>query len=153
MHKKNGVDFYYTNAIENALKNNQVHAVNELIRYIVKYQNNFVSSYLFLKLLPVLIEKGIATHDLLASDIFNVVFDFDDWPSNHYNPEDCIRAYNGSYFDVRHSYDIVFPDIVPMDRISHDNEEECGKFEEADGGHNLDKKKIYKIKYSINLLA
>jgi len=75
--------------------------VNQLIKYIVKYQNNFVSSYLFLKNLPVLIEKGIDTRELLDSDIFNVVFDYDEWPSNHFNPLDCIRAYNGSYFDIR----------------------------------------------------
>ena len=49
MLKKDGRGHHYTNAIENALKNNQVHAVNELIKYIVKYQNNFVSSYLFTK--------------------------------------------------------------------------------------------------------
>ena len=49
MLKKDGHGHYYTNAIENALKNNQVHAVSEIIKYIVKYQNNFVSSYLFTK--------------------------------------------------------------------------------------------------------
>jgi hypothetical protein len=37
MLKKNGKEYYYTNAIENALKNNQVHAVNLLINYIVKF--------------------------------------------------------------------------------------------------------------------
>ena len=37
MLKKDGKGYYYTNAIENALKNNQVKAVNLLIAYIVKY--------------------------------------------------------------------------------------------------------------------
>jgi hypothetical protein len=37
MLKKDGKGHYYTNAIENALKNNQVKAVNLLIAYIVKY--------------------------------------------------------------------------------------------------------------------
>ena len=75
--------------------------MNLLIKYIVKYQNNFVSSFLFLKNIPVLMEKGISLHDLLNSSIFDVVFDFDYWPGNHYSDEECIRAYNGSYFDIR----------------------------------------------------
>ena len=52
-------------------------AVNVLIKYIVKYQNNFVSSYLFLKNLPILIEKGLYIHDLLDSGVFNITFDYD----------------------------------------------------------------------------
>ena len=101
MKKKDGNGYYYTNAIENALKNNQVKAVNLLIKYIVKYQNNFVSSYLFLKNLPILMEKGISCRDLFGGKVFNVVFDFDQWPGNHNDEEECIRAYNGSYFDIR----------------------------------------------------
>jgi hypothetical protein len=101
MIKKDGKGYYYTNAIENALKNNQVKAVNLLIAYIVKYQNNFVSSYLFLKNLPILMDKGISLHDLLDSKVFSVVFDFDAWPGNHNDDEECIRAYNGSFFDIR----------------------------------------------------
>ena len=47
MPKSDGSGHYITNAIDNALNNNQVKAVNLLLDYIVKYQNNFVSSYLF----------------------------------------------------------------------------------------------------------
>lgn len=35
--KKNGRGFYYTNAIDLALKNNQIRAVNCIIKYIIKY--------------------------------------------------------------------------------------------------------------------
>ena len=35
--KNKGTNFYYTNAIDNALKNNQVEGVKYLISYIVKY--------------------------------------------------------------------------------------------------------------------
>jgi hypothetical protein len=35
--KKKGNNFYYTNAIDNALKNNQVEGVKYLIKYIVKF--------------------------------------------------------------------------------------------------------------------
>lgn len=38
---------YFNSAIDLALKNNQAIAVSALLDYIVKYQNNYVSSYLF----------------------------------------------------------------------------------------------------------
>ena len=58
---KNGSDFkfFYRSAIDSALRNNQVGACTIIIDYIVKYQNNFASSYLFVKNLPLLIEKSI----------------------------------------------------------------------------------------------
>ena len=83
--KKDGKNYYYTNAIDIALKNNQVMAVNLIINYIKQYQNNYISSYLFVKNMPIIIEKGIKINNLLKSKIFNVVFDYDDWPSNHFN--------------------------------------------------------------------
>jgi len=52
--KKHGKDFYFISALDAALKNNQVKAVNKMIEYVVKYQNNYVSSYLFLNILPTL---------------------------------------------------------------------------------------------------
>jgi hypothetical protein len=115
------------------------------MKYIVKYQNNFVSSFLFLKNLPVLMEKGISMHDLLASNVFCVVFDFDMWPGNHNDDEECIRAYNGSFFDIRFSYNSIFPEFVPLEQQEEDasNGDDEGE----------DKRKISKIKYSINLLA
>ena len=58
--KSNNQGYYVASAIDNALKNNQVKAVNLMIDYIVKYQNNFVSSYLFQKILPILMEKDIS---------------------------------------------------------------------------------------------
>ena len=53
-----------------ALKSNQVRAVDKMIEYVVKYQNNYTSSYLFLKNLPKLIAKDIKISNLLSSDIF-----------------------------------------------------------------------------------
>ena len=114
--KKDGHNYYFTNPIDNALMHNQVRAVNDLINYIVKYQNNFVSSYLFLKNLPVLMEKGIPIHKLISSKIFSVYFDFDNWPGNHNDDSNCIRPYNGNYFDLRERYDEIFYDIVPMEK-------------------------------------
>ena len=88
-------------------------------------------------------EKGISIHNLLNSSIFNVVFDFDLWPGIHNDDEECIRAYNGSYFDIRQSYNDIFSDFVPME---DQNDEE-------DDGDDKDTKKVMKIKYSVNLLA
>ena len=48
-----------------------------------------------------MMEMGIELHSLLDSNIFSVTFDFDDWPGSHPNDETAIRAYNGSYFDIR----------------------------------------------------
>ena len=46
--KKNNPDkFFYRSAIDNALQNNQMRAIDAIIKYIVQYQNNFISSFLF----------------------------------------------------------------------------------------------------------
>jgi len=68
--------------------------VSIIIDYIVKYQNFFVSSYMFQKNLPSLIEKGVSIRSLLDSDVFQFNFDLDEWPSTHYNPEELFRPYN-----------------------------------------------------------
>jgi len=99
--KNNAKNFYFHTAIDNALKNNQVKAVNLMLDYIVKYQNNFVSSFLFRFNLGEILEKGIRITALLHSNVFRVVFDFDDWPSNHPNDEYMIKPYNESYFHIR----------------------------------------------------
>ena len=83
LQKKDGINCYYTNAIDNALKHNQVEAIEVVLKYIIKYQNNFVSSYLLFRSMPKLIEKGIKIVDLISSKIFNVQFDFDSWLGNH----------------------------------------------------------------------
>ena len=124
--KKDGKGFYYTTAIDSALKNNQVGAVNIMINYIIKYQNNYVTSYLFLKNLPVLIEKAINIAALLESKVFNHTFDFDEWPGNHFNEVECIRPYTGSFFQIRHHYKTVFPE-PEFDVMVEDGEKDEGK--------------------------
>lgn len=91
--------------------------------------------------MPQLIELEIPLTELLdeESKIFTIEFDFDDWPGNHYNDEECIRAYNGSYFDIRDKYREVFPE---------DN------FDNSDEQMELHADEPFKkIKYSVNLLA
>lgn len=140
--KQKGNNFFYTNAIDNALKNNQVEGVKYLIKYIIQFQNNYISSFLFLKNLPILLQKGIEVEHLLSSKIFNVSFDFNDWPGNHTNLEECIKPYNGSFFNIRYMYKEIFaePEFDYIENLQTSSE-----------GQDL--RKIYKIKYSVNLLA
>lgn len=75
---------------------------------MVKYQNNFITSWLFNRPLPKIIAKGINVEPLLKSKIFNYTFDFDEWPSQHTDNTKHLRSYNGSIFDIRDHYKTVF---------------------------------------------
>jgi hypothetical protein len=43
---------YYRSAIDTALKANQARAIQEIIEFVVKFQNNYISSFLFFSPLP-----------------------------------------------------------------------------------------------------
>ena len=60
-------EYFYRSAIDSSLKNNQVGAVSLIIEYTIKYQNSYVSSYLFLTNLTLIMEKGILVAELLNS--------------------------------------------------------------------------------------
>ena len=82
-----------------------------MIDYICKYQNNFVSSFLFKKNFGQIVEKdSIALNEILNSNVFRMDFDYDGWVSNHTNDEECLRPYNGSLFSLRNAYKEVFPE-------------------------------------------
>jgi hypothetical protein len=98
---------------------------------------------LFLKNLPVLVEKGIEVNNLLKSDIFRFDFDFDEWPGTHPNDSDQSRPYNESIFNIRQHYSTVFPEPEFEEATNED-----GSMKDP----SIDSSKIYKIKYSINLL-
>ena len=51
--------YFYHSAIDRALKANQVRAVQTMIDYITRYQNNYVSSYLFKNNIDDLQERGV----------------------------------------------------------------------------------------------
>lgn len=89
--------------------------------------------------MPQLIEVGIPIKPLLDSQVFNYEFDFDEWPTTHYNSEDCILAFNENMFQIRKHYRTVFSsdDFRPAEELSVDQKE---------------KKKIFKIRYSLNML-
>jgi len=136
--------YYYSNAIDNALKNNQIRAVGLCIDYIVKFQNNFVSSFILNKNLPVIMSKGIAVSHLLKSKVYCIDFDFDDWPSTHFNDEKCIRGYDGSFFQLRYKYKELFPE---------DRFREIEEIKEHGEKSQLDVTQIKQIKYSVNFLT
>jgi hypothetical protein len=100
--------FYYRSAIDNALRTNQVSAIGSMITYITKYQNNFVSSFLFINNFNELLEKGVELSPLVSSEVFRFQFDYDDWPSTHHDETTYYRPYNGSIFDIRNHYRTIF---------------------------------------------
>ena len=145
--QKSGGKYFYRSAIDRSLRCNQVRAVSLMIDYIVKYQNNFVSSYLFLKNFPVLLEKAISVFPLLDSNVFSLKFDYDEWPSSHTNNDTHFRPYNDSIFNIRENYKVVFheEEFRSIDDMSKNGEEEVKI-------GSIDTSKVYKIKYSVNLL-
>lgn len=54
--------------------------------------------------------KGITVSHLLKSNVFCVGFDYDDWPSSHFNDASCLRPYDGSFFNLRYKYKELFPE-------------------------------------------
>ena len=126
----------YTSAIDIALKNDQIKAIGLLIDYIVKYQNNYVSSSLFMSNLGLLIGKGVNMYPLFTSNVFLREFDYDQWPGVHDDDTEDIRPYNESIFHLRDHYRTVFME---------------DKFKEVET-ESMSNIRIFKIKYTINLL-
>jgi hypothetical protein len=83
---------------------------------------------------------------LLDSNIFVFNFDLDEWPSSHFNPDQHLRAFNENIFMIRKHYKTVFPEeeFDPM------NDDEGGSDKQK--SKKYDSSKVYKIKYSINML-
>jgi hypothetical protein len=75
--------------------------VESIINYIVKYQNNYSSSYLFKKNLPQIMDMGVEVQWLFDSKVFTMEFDYDEWPSTHTNDQDYMRPYNASIYSIR----------------------------------------------------
>lgn len=112
-----------------------------MVDYIIEYQNNFVSSYLFLNNLRDLIEKEVELSGLLNSNVFSFTFDYDEWPSTHSDEKKYIRPYNGSIFEIRNHYRSIFVE----DRFEIIDEDVVAV-------EKVDSSKVYKISYQINVL-
>ena len=101
---------FYRSAIDSALRNNQIRAVSSILGYVVRFQNDYVSSFLFTRNLGDLMTKGVPIAPLLDSNIFCHNFDFDEWPSTHPNHQTYMEPYNGSIFELRTSYNSIYKD-------------------------------------------
>ena len=136
--QKNGksTKYYYRSAISNALKNNQIRAVELMIKYITKYQNSFVSFFMFKSNFAELLQKGLDMTEILRSNIFCYQLDFEEWPATHTDPGSYFKPYNESLFNLRGKYKKIF-DI-------HDKNEGRKKGETEE--------KVYKISYQLNML-
>ena len=106
------------------------------------HQNSFVHFYIFQSTFKILLDKGIHLTDLQNSDIFSHKLEYDnhEWPQTHTNKETMIRGFNGSIFELRNMYLDVFDNLA--------NEEEELKMARRDYST-----KLYKIKYTLNLLT
>ena len=153
-----------TTALDIALNSNQISAANKIIEYINQYQNSYVFLFLFQDNFKTLIEKGIKVSDLLSSDIFCHQFDFEDWPLIHSDDSYTIMPYNDSIFQLRGKYAKTFKDIPENEAHTGHNHEPAATMtgesrgdedshedhsDEDCGSHSV---KVYKIKYTINVL-
>ena len=75
---------------------------------------------------------------LLCSDVFQHQFENDKWPVIHTNDIAAIESYNGSKFHLRNKYNEVFPYLEKEEQVQQ---------KISDTGA-----KVYKIKYTLNLL-
>jgi hypothetical protein len=84
--------------------------------------------------------------NLLDSEVFSFKFDYDEWPSSHTNNDTILRPYNDSFFNIRKNYRTVFheEEFKSLDDMK----------ENAEDGQPIaiDTSKVYKIKYSVNIL-
>lgn len=164
--------YFYRSAIDNALRNNQVRAIDLIIGYCVIYQNVYISSFLFKKNMHLIFEKGIEIKALLDSKIFNMEFEYEEWPAIHVNNETVRRPYNNSIFKLRTEYEKLFPEecFQPINEDpgtanpseSQDSKALARKRPGSNEGAvnnplgisilTTDRSKIFKIKYSLNVL-
>ena len=79
---------------------------------------------------------------MFNSDIFKFRFDYDEWPTTHTDSGEYMRPYNGSLFRIRENYKDVFYEkkFKPIDEDNDDSKEE------------VDMTKVFKIRYSVNLI-
>ena len=85
--------YYFRNSVDIALENNQTRAVSAILDYIIKYQNNYISFFLFQRNFPILLKKGIKIAPILNSKVFTFNFEFFEWPGIHTNKQTLIRDY------------------------------------------------------------
>lgn len=147
-------------AIDDALDKNQIRSVNSIINYLLKYQNSYVFSNLFLHNFVDLLNKGVKVSKLLGSNIFNYEFDFDQWPGTNNNIDKKLKPFNQSIFALRHQYEVVYEDIWRADEhreMCKMKDDGAQSFKRASKNPHIrhqmtQDEKVYKIKYTLNIL-
>jgi hypothetical protein len=73
--------------VDVALDYNQIGSVDDMMAYVCKYQQDYVSAHLFHNNLLEMMDKGVTMTPILESQIYNHTFDYDEWPgiSTHTN--------------------------------------------------------------------
>jgi hypothetical protein len=79
----------------------------------------------------------------------NYHFDFDEWPATSENEDTVMKPFSGSLFGLRSNFEQIFPAL----QKEHDDNEKRER-ERKEGGKisHKDDHKVYKIKYSLNIL-
>lgn len=141
---------YMKSAIDTALENNQLRAINTIIEYLVKHQNSYVYFFLFRENFIKLIRKGgINIASLLESDIFYHQFDFMGWPSIHEDDSTILVPYNDSLFMLRNMYQGIFQEHPNVNSIEED-EDDDGLLEAE--GSDRETMQVFQISYTLNML-
>lgn len=91
-----------------------------------------------MKNLAQIMKMNVEVQFLFDSKVFTMEFDYDEWPSTHTNDNMYMRPYNNSIYSIRQHYKTVFPEEEFDDILD--------SFEE------ISSDKVFKIRYSINLL-
>ena len=99
-------------AIDIALENNQIRAINDMIDYIIKFQNSFVFQFLFEDNFIKLLEKGIKLAPLLQSEVFYFEFNHDEWPRVSTCGDNILAPFCGSLFHLKYKYQDIF-NMIP----------------------------------------
>jgi hypothetical protein len=85
--------------IEYALEKNQIRSVNQMINYVVNYQNSWVYSNLFHKIMiPMILKGGVKLQPLFESEVIIWNYETPTWPSAHKDTSERLNPYNESLF-------------------------------------------------------
>jgi hypothetical protein len=69
-----------------------------MIKYMIKFQNEFVYAHLFRDNLLELIKMGVTMRNLLESSILSHIISYTEWPDNHTDTQRIMAPYNGDLF-------------------------------------------------------
>ena len=125
--------------------------MESIINYLCKYQNNYITHFLFQNTLSEIIVQGIKISNLLDSKILRYTIEFEEWPALHMNEQRVTRPYNDSIYDLRLKYDEIFPEPELKDMDQLENNTQSFDLKTRLKILQMDRNKVYKIKYTLSL--